>query len=805
MAFFFICPRFRRYWRSSDSPDPDHAYQLRAANPPPDGDPEGHSSSRDDAFRPGHHRGSSGLSDKLRKRFSREAKDPRGRPRRTQKKSGASGFLFSSRPANGKGVVTPDGLGSSLMSERGYDSDAQFISTPQPASYAREHLGNSRFAQEATSPLRQPLWEMEQESPYEQGDDALMDYTVKGGSPTAMRSPNQTSWATLSSHSSSVCHGAEDGWHRARVTRPPRGPGGSPVQSRVRNGPMYPQQQGYRPLRRPTPDSCTPGRFSQNSTTHCPVLVSPAHSPEHATHLSPVPFSYTTSAESMTGPVSQISIKKRRRQQPPVGPASDGCSVHLADMNIPTVLGSHSPSPQVLSPKPSLDENRWAPNAGTWGASQNFYDSSGSPTGRAHLNATGPRFRGPPMNQASSCYSQKTGFSSASGPNHSVDSRFQSQFTSQPFAREPSPSFSYSSQAQEPPLANYHRPGVADSHGSGKPEMQKSNFTERFESDRSLASHGQQGGTGMSPASPRNVSVGWMSGGRRLGYGYTMVPANDGADHPSQGIQDSLQTDSCQAAPAEKGRPEMPMNADKEAKGHNRKASDKTGEPGLDISSIMNRMHLRSLSSALSEVTSGDFRKGSLLEKISKRKKDQSDTNADTKNPWDFCSWVDPNRSLSEQQSPQKSPSVSTKSTQGRTLSRWETLRRTGSLWTKGHSVSAIARGIEAKAHAKSAAPGGRYPVARRKDRQVMKFRVLDRNHRAHSADDAVPFVPVEHSDESPSSPRSQDEEQVDEEQITHADNHATEKDQPNPSDNSGQGVNADEWEDCQEMASITN
>ncbi|PYH93726.1 hypothetical protein BO71DRAFT_380837 [Aspergillus ellipticus CBS 707.79] len=795
MAFFLICPRFRRYRKSSDSPGTGHAYQLNAAKPSPEGNPEGHFSSWEDASRSRHHRGSSGgLSDKLRRRFSREAKDPYGKPKRMQGKSGVSGLPF-------KGVITPDDIGSSLMSERGYDSDAQFISTPQPASYTREHSKTPRIAQEATSPLRQPLWEKGQESPYEQDDDSLMEdeamvnprcmgYTVMGELKTAMSSPDQRSWATRSSQGSSAFNGTDDGRHRARAARPLRGPGGSPVQGRVRNGPVYSPQQGYRaPLRRPTPDS---------------FLVSPTHGPEHANHLSPVPFSYTTSAESTTGPASQISIKKRR-QQPPVGSPSDGCSVHLGDMNIPTALGSHSPSPRVLSPKQSLDENRWAHNTGTWSAY-----SSGSTTGRAHItHATGPRFKGVPMNQASSCYSPKTSFSSTDGPNNYVDTRFQGQVTSRQVTREPSPCF-HSPQSQEPSLLNWHGPGAAEICNSDKAEVQKSKFTERFESNRSLASHehGHQTDTSMDPACPRKVSVGWMSGGRRLGYGYTLVPANEGADHPSQGGPDYIKGNSFGTKSVATEPQETPRHTEA-TKGHAKKMSDKTGEPGLDVSSIMNRMHLRSLSSALSDVASGDFRKGSLLEKLSKRKKDQSDMTADggTKNPWDFCAWVDPNISLSEQQIPQKSASVSPQSTEDRSLGRWATLRRTGTLLTKGRSVSAIARGIEAKANAKFASPVKRYPVARRRDGQTMKFKVLDRNNRALSVDDAVPIVPVEHSDGSPGSAGYQDEEQVDEAPVIQADNDRAEENPRNPSENNCLGVIADDcentYQECQEILPV--
>ncbi|PYI06618.1 hypothetical protein BO78DRAFT_445249 [Aspergillus sclerotiicarbonarius CBS 121057] len=770
MAFFLICPRFRRYWKASDS-DTGRSYQLNPARPSPDEEPEGNSSAREDV-RSSHHRGSSGLSDRLRRRFSREAKDLRVKPR-VQRKSGSPGFPFSSKPAN-----TPDDIGSSLMSERGYDSDAQFISTPKQISHTRDHP--TRIVQETVSPLRQ---EIEREASYEQSHgpeseamtDAGLDRAVMEEPQPALRSRKQTSWATQSSASSAFR--ADDGSRRARVARPQRG-GGSPVQNQ-RNGP-YPQQ-GYRPpLRMATPDTGMP-----------------RHGSGYSSPISPVPFPYTTSADSLVGP-SQISVRKRRRQLPTA--TSDNCSIHLGDMNIPTMLASCSTSPRILSPKQSFDENRWATNAGTWNAPRPSHDSSGSATGKVLFSQTGPRFRRAPVDQSSSCYSPKTSLSSTGIPSDSVDKRTQHQTTAKELAAGPSVGFNCSPNSF--PMDSYYT-SVTDNYGD-KAEVQKSKFTERFEPDRSVTplSHGLHD-TETDLVSPRKVSVGWMSGGRRLGYGYTLVPANDGADQPPESSN-----------PGETSIPELTaINTSSQGEiskcigsgstEQTRKTSPKMGDPGFDISSIMNRMRLRSFSSAFSEAGS-DPMKFSLLEKL-KRKKDQGDAAADSdaKNPWDFCSWVDPNQPVSGQSSPQKSSSVSTKSTEGRPVGRWATLRRTGSLLTKGRSVSAITRGLEAKATARMTTPAGRYPVARRKEGRMLKFKVLDRKNKAKSADDSVPIVPIEQSHGNADSEECQDE-HVDQEQMIDADTQIVKRDRHHSSDKTGSEAITDDWkstyQDCQEM-----
>ncbi|XRM47389.1 hypothetical protein ABZX51_010368 [Aspergillus tubingensis] len=791
MAFFLICPRFRKYWKGSDS-DTRHSYKLNSAKPAPDGDSDGYSKDRHDVARPGHPRRSSGgLPDRLRRRFSREARDQRVKPKNGRRKSGSPAFPFSSRFASpGERVATPDEIGSSFMSERGYDSDAQFIGTPKQISHTRDHPCSPRILEEAAvSPLRR---EMGQGLPYLQAHSPefedlesapCADPTIREESQSALRSKRQVSCMTQLSQGSSAFHGTDDGSRRVRVARPQRGMAGSPIQGKMRNGPVYPKQHGYRPpLRMASPD---PG----------------IHDSGYSTPVSPVPFSYATSADSLVGPSSQISVRKRRRQ-PPAGPVPDNCSVHPGDLNIPTTLASRSTSPRMLSPKQSFDENRWTSTAGTWNASQPFHDFSGFGAGKApDTYATGPRPRGP-VNQASSCYSQKTSLSSTDDRVGSIDRRIQSQAnTKQP--HEPIASFSCSPRSLESSLVNARYAPIAD-QAADKAEAQKNMFAERFESARSLSSpaHGHNDAD-ADLAPPRKVSVGWMSGGRRLGYGYALVPAIDGADEPPgkpNYIGSSVPGVTAVGVDLAGGS-SRPFG--KETIGQNKKISPKAGNSSFELSSVVSRIRLRSFSSAFSEGL-GEQLKSSVLEKFSKRKKEQLDPAAvDTKNPWDFCSWVDPNQPASEQQSEQKSSPVSTRSTEGRPLGRWATLRRTGSL-LKGRSVSAITRGFEANSTATMTTPAGRYPVARRKEGRILKFKVLDRKNRAKSADDGVPIVSAEDLHETAGSDDFQHEGQEHDQQTVQTGTHNTKKDRHNSSDKTGSESIPDDWkstyQDYQEM-----
>ncbi|OJJ71336.1 hypothetical protein ASPBRDRAFT_609472 [Aspergillus brasiliensis CBS 101740] len=796
MAFFLICPRFRKYWKGSDS-DARRSYKLNPAKPSPGSDSDGHSKERDDVARSGHHRRSSGgLPDRLRRRFSREARDQHVKSRNSRRKSGSPALPFYSRFASpGERVATPDEIGSSFMSERGYDSDAQFISTPKQISHTRDHPSNPRvLGNAAVTPLRR---EMEQGMPYVQAHGPefedlesapCVDPTLREESQPALRSKSQLSCMTQSSQGSSSFRGTDDGSPRFRVARPQRGMAGSPLQGKIRNGPAYPKQQGYRPpLRMASPDPSIHGSGFSNP-------------------ISPVPYSYTTSADSLVGPSSQISVRKRR-QQPPVGPTPDNCSVHLDDLKIPTTLASRPTSPRILSPKQSFDENRWINNGGTWNPSQPFHDFSGFGAGKTpDAYATGPRSRGLPVNQASSCYSQKTSLSSTGDPGGSMDRRIQYQaLTKQP--QEPIASFSCSPRLLESSLVNARYASIADNQKADLADSQKSRFGEGFESVRSFSSpgHGNLNGADADLASPRKVSVGWMSGGRRLGYGYALVPANDGAEESSESLNPigaSVPEVTAVGVGLESGRSRPLGN---ETDGPNKKTSPRAGNSSFELSSVVSRMRLRSFSSAFSEGL-GEQLKSSVLEKFSRRKKEQVDPVADddTKNPWDFCSWVDPNQPSNDQQSGQKSSSVSTKSTEGRPLGRWATLRRTGSLLAKGRSVSAITHGFEAKPTTRMTSSAGKYPVALRKEARILKFKVLDRKNRAKSADDDVPIISNEHLHETTGSDDIQHEGQGHDQQTVQTDTHRTKKDRHNSSDKTGSETITDDWkstyQDCQEM-----
>ncbi|RAL09001.1 uncharacterized protein BO97DRAFT_472753 [Aspergillus homomorphus CBS 101889] len=685
----FCCPRLRGYWKKPDPPGTGPSYPLQPVASPPDGAVEsGQSASRDDAI----HSSSTGtsvagLSEKLRKRFSREHKDLHGAPKRAQRTSGSSSFAHG-----GLDTVFPVGIGSSLMSERGYDSDAQFISTPKKINHTRDCLLAENLTHETAS-----LSKSHSRGHGREGLSAVGSTSdVAKGNPANAHGLDQTI-TILEGTRNPWCSLDQAIWTAHPATSPP-----SPS-SRVASR-----------------------RYDYGSRT--------------PRHTSPVPSHYATSVDSLAGPSSGLSVRKRRRQPPQS--ASGNNSVHLGDMDIHGMLASRTTSPRVLSAKHSFEGNPWASDARLRKQPQQLFDSHPAMGIAKVVDITKPTYR-PFPEQASSCYSRPDSQYSAGSKIYLGKTEMEHSTTRQS-QRSIHPTRDCSPRLLED-MINAEAPHsrLVDSHAVTT--LASSDIHPGYSGTSSSISFPTN--TDADLVSPRKVSVGWMSGGRRLGYGYTLVPAPEENDGPSkQQSVPSVTPDSNQEVPSEAdARTEKAIHSESQPQQMDTTFPFKKAGTGLDISSIIG--HIRSWSGATNEAAGDESPKSSLLGKLAKKKKDQSDPEptAGARDPWDFCAWVDPHQSPNEQQPPQGSPSASSMSTEGRgiSLGRWSTLRRTGSLWTKGRSMSAIARDLEAKAAAKLNSSAGRFPVIQKKEGQAMKFKVLDRKRRAQTDEDGEPMVPL--------------------------------------------------------------
>ncbi|OJK03788.1 hypothetical protein ASPACDRAFT_57168 [Aspergillus aculeatus ATCC 16872] len=661
----FFCPRLRAYWKKPDPPGTGPAYPLHPVTSPPNGAVEsGQDSaqftSRKDAVRfSSSGTSAGGLSEKLRKRFSRELKGLHGAPTRAARKSASSSFRDPSRFASNRlDTVSPVGFGSSLMSERGYDSDAQFISTPKQITRTPDRLVAENFVHETTSLSKLQSRGDERNghltpgstSGVSNGDSVNapgVDQTILEGTRNPWSSMDQAIWAVHPTPNPPFSRVGSSASRRVQAAQPYHAGFMTPRSAECvpwdkQDGYSSPSPVGTPKLSNPLHSSPTIPEGNHFSTSGCYEYRSRTPG-----HVSPVPTHYTTSVDSLAGPSTGLPVRKRR-QQPPLS-ASGNASVHLEDMEIHRMLASRTTSPRVLSTKQSFEGNPWVSDVRLRKPTEQLIDD------------------GPVVGKGK--------------------------------ARDPV--FGW----------------IQNILGQG----------------RNSAQHNAD------PVSPRKVSVGWMSGGRRLGYGYTLVSAAEENDRPSKEQSGPFAINgSSQDAPLETDTQTEKANLieDQPQQQDITSLSKKAGT-GLDISSIIGHINLRSWSGATNETAGDESLKSSLLGKFSKRKKDHSDPepSAGAKDPWDFCAWVDPNQSPSEQQPPQASPSASSTSTEGRgmSLGRWSTLRRTGSLWARA----------AAKATAKLNASAGRFPVIQKKDGRAMKFRVLDRKRRAQTDEDGEPMVPL--------------------------------------------------------------
>ncbi|KAF7114309.1 hypothetical protein CNMCM5793_008261 [Aspergillus hiratsukae] len=408
------------------------------------------------------------------------------------------------------------------MSERGYDSDAQFISTPthvadniklatsigrksvRPAQPYRNE-GNSLFADEK-SPL------------YQHTEVSLSSAEHEGWSPQAM-------------HGFFISHEPKVQSPKAR---------GSPRPSTRINNEATPGENnancGHVPIASASAASLN---LFDGKDIAPPTLQEQPGSPGRGANMPDVPLNLVSPS---TEHASELLITKRRqRHQVSI---SEDQSIHLTDLNISKMLASASTSPRILSPSQSTYENPHGSNPGTW-AAQYQGGSLGSPArvltpvwdgGVLKLGVQDAR-------QASSCYSPRTSSASADAPANIEKTNMNQNNGDISRIRTPFAALSPNASSRSVPISETHVPSL-DGGSLGKTDALKSRFTEQFDLNRSITSLGSVAmSNGM--ASPRKVSIGWMSGGRRLGYGYTVVDGDkDEAAEKESGKASSTRAES---------------------------------------------------------------------------------------------------------------------------------------------------------------------------------------------------------------------------------------------------------------------
>ncbi|KAE8349537.1 hypothetical protein BDV28DRAFT_151800 [Aspergillus coremiiformis] len=731
---FLFCPWLRWGRKHPTSPNVTSSYQLaRIESLSP---LEGVSSSTDNETIREQQRRSSSLSERLRRRFSRENS---AGPKSTDRKLRGSFLPFTHKPTNpSPGLITSGDFPGSLMSDRGYDSDAQFMDSPKQANSAGEHLHSSPCIWGSISPLAQPYYETEPDEP---GEELTEESSVMVDGPFLGQTEMETS--QLPWHPRDyprwgppppITHNPDYGRARERV--------GSPYTTRFFDSSSQYSTFGNRGRR----------------------MGYPGRAP-----ISPVP--YTTPVESSYGPSSQLSVRKRR-QPPPREPKPESHSVHLGDMDISKRLASPSISPQVLSEKSSFDENRRENNTGARNANACHQR-------RDLINLEIPQIPArdaqesklaAPQTKESSSYSRRTSFSSGFS-NYQFETKV---FNLPESVREPmknpytgASSLHPSLQSQETPVispTNLTAASTCDGSGPAQQNMP----LEQCEANPLVASleAESQSNSGLPLSSPRQVSIGWMSGGRRLGYGYTLVPTEEKADNSSPGDTCSLKTPDLNSASTigEGGVKGSSSHVEKSCMGQNSKIILWKGEPISEISNMIQRLNLRHWSGATTSSGANNASEGTSNASITsvlwgkfgypRKSQNEPEIQVDQKPPWSHFCGVGLDQELDGTQS---SPKHNPTDDMERQLSRGRTgLHRARSLWTKGRTLTDRAHRLETKFTTKIPISIRQNSDLQRRKTRVIKLKNRDRKKAINSLDEEKPILPVLFQHDLPAMPRVQ-------------------------------------------------
>lgn len=416
------------------------------------------------------------------------------------------------------------------MSERGYDSDAQYIGSPRNLNLSPTGSGRE-FSPPGQGYARTELSDLSERSTewVVDGFDGLVDRRGLGGSLPREELGGLSGGSEASERGALLWQG---GSGTERV-----GKGSSSRTVGVENAVDQPVRGSEaETLVAPTEQP----EESQKSTPVLPqsepVIIDEANDscPPHIDESNVVQEDHCVEADTKPlnpdiKPMSEILVNKRRVQDPPNRSVSEVRSVHLGDMNIHRMLASPSLvstsiTSRVYSQNPSVDENKREDVSGT----RSISESSGTKI----LLQQGQR-----QKQSTMFYSPRSSASSYAPSicqpppktwGHSGIEKYLTKLERQtagirsPRRVTPQKASTRGTNSKEPSEANPN-----ESRGPAV-EVLKSRFIENLEKDRPTAdetfSHGQ---TGETLPMPRKVSVGWMSGGRRTGYGYTMVAPDE--------------------------------------------------------------------------------------------------------------------------------------------------------------------------------------------------------------------------------------------------------------------------------------
>ena len=469
-------------------------------------------------------------------------------------------------------------------------------------------------------------------------------------------------------------------------------------------------------------------------------------------------------ADSSTGNNSGISVAKRRQQHSRES-SSELRSIHLGDVNISKALALASPptSPRSLSQNPSVDEDRQVNMNSIRSLSGQYHDCVGQRvTNTPSLGRHGWNLDIPHKRDASSFYSPK---SSISSTGILREFRFPDLTgnTSSPHGSERRLSVTENTQVPTGIIANAIQqstnqnaliePNSAVKGSEIQTDALKSKFVEEFGINRPVAFTRSTSTGSIDPNEdlpPRKVSVGWMSGGRRVGYGYTLVAEDEeGNQEPLADTKSPSGSERDKEASGEEKTDNKPQDSDEQSTGQDEKVSCIPTEqlgPSNDLLGFSNRLTLRRWSGATALLraarTSDSIDRHSVAssfwERLTGRQnnQDEPEKEADKKDSEDHCPGADSH--LIPEECPKGS--VSSEDEDRGSLDRSTGKPLSTNLATDKRNP------VEEDVLAQTG-PDVSDLDSLPKKRKMVKFRVLHRRRRNnHSSTDSQPIFPVKRS-----------------------------------------------------------
>ncbi|KAL1999263.1 hypothetical protein VTN02DRAFT_4807 [Thermoascus thermophilus] len=497
------------------------------------------------------------FSGRIRRGLSRESKFPSRLSRRQDKHRIRSFFRSVESTAASGSFAQECSLGSGLVSDRAYDSDAQYISTPKGSGQLAEPGSAGKSSRKSPKSLPDVL-EAALEKPsepshierIEEGDtpfnsqgnenitlDSTGDNRLVSASTTDLPSSREASARRTSANEESLQELTKLVENKpSTALRTADDATSETSDEQARHADVSLEASERREIQSST--RMKPGRDAIRSDGNAECRIGRSVT---------CPLALTGSQNSLAESQLLLRARGRRGYSTPVERVSERNSIHLCDMDISKRLAPSSVTPVGLSQDQSSGSNQRIAHSNFGSAVSHGHEDLEAVAlelGSTRLVQTNNRGRDASsvyLSQTSSLPPSRAGSSNrlqlkTPGPVYTEDRiTLPKRRGSGTGLRCYSPLHSeLPSLIQQSNITGTETPTTGEHSPVPESKTAQSKFTEQLEASSASIPDVLlvQPDGDPNTARPRRVSVGWMSGGRRLGYGYSFV-ANSGDEGPT--------------------------------------------------------------------------------------------------------------------------------------------------------------------------------------------------------------------------------------------------------------------------------